>query len=150
MARHQPADPHPRRTDARRRRRRQSRSPQADSPARRPGDGDPAHQLRPPRSPRDERPGARHARGAHRGRTLARASDPGIDSRARTRRLSARRSRRMTTTSASLPSRGLQPPGSLALLASKREYGVAILLALTITVVAIINPTFLDPGNLRN
>jgi ribose/xylose/arabinose/galactoside ABC-type transport system permease subunit len=38
----------------------------------------------------------------------------------------------------------------LAVLASKREYGVALLLALTIAAVSIINPTFIQIENIRD
>jgi ribose/xylose/arabinose/galactoside ABC-type transport system permease subunit len=38
----------------------------------------------------------------------------------------------------------------LASIARRREYGVAILLALTVLVVSLVNPDFLTPGNLRD
>src|SRR5207248_178408 len=41
-------------------------------------------------------------------------------------------------------------PGLLRTLAAQREWGVAILLALTITAVAIVNPDFLSTANLRD
>ena len=55
-----------------------------------------------------------------------------------------------TTTSARSQSRGIAIPGLLRTLLAQREWGVALLLALTITAVAIVNPNFLHLANLRD
>src|SRR5688500_12727861 len=54
------------------------------------------------------------------------------------------------TTLAPAQTKGSALRESLLFLASRREYGVAVLLALTITIVSIINPDFVSAANLRD
>jgi ribose/xylose/arabinose/galactoside ABC-type transport system permease subunit len=56
----------------------------------------------------------------------------------------------MTMVDAPRPSPRVSAPGLLRFLASKREWGVALLLALTITAVSIVNPTFIQLENIRD
>src|SRR6266511_170526 len=56
----------------------------------------------------------------------------------------------MTTLAPERPSPRASAPGLLLFLASRREYGVALLLALTITAVSIVNPTFIHLENIRD
>ena len=76
VARQQSEAAHPRRADARHRRRRQGRDPSPDERARRHGRRDPDDLERTAGSARHERPRARHARGAARGRVRPRAARP--------------------------------------------------------------------------
>ena len=77
------AHPHPRRADARHRRRRQGRDPQAHQRARRPGGRGHDDLVRNARGARHERPGSRHARGAHDRHRRSQGRKPGQDHGAR-------------------------------------------------------------------
>jgi ribose/xylose/arabinose/galactoside ABC-type transport system permease subunit len=56
----------------------------------------------------------------------------------------------MMMTTAQSQSPGIAMPGLFARFARRREYGVALLLALTIVIVAIVNPDFLQSANVRD
>ena len=87
----EPADPHPRRADPRHRRRRQGRDLRPDGPPRPGGHGHPDDLLRPPRSPRHERPRPRHARRPPRRHHRPRRRQPRIRRRRHGRRRQRRR-----------------------------------------------------------